>query len=174
MNGITARSHLFKQHKSRTAPGITGLSNYRYSLKQLVTKGKHMSNFTPAEIEYLNSQRLGRLATVNSEGEPHVVPVGFRYNPALDTIDIGGRNIAQTRKFRDAARYGRVAFVVDDVLPPWKPRGIEIRGRAEVLPSGGQEIVASFAPDLIRVHPTRIIGWGLEGDSYHRSSRTTA
>jgi pyridoxamine 5'-phosphate oxidase family protein len=174
MNGITVRPHLFKQHKSRTAPGITGLSNYRYSLKQLVTKGNHMSNFTPAEIEYLNSQRLGRLATVNSEGEPHVVPVGFRYNPALDTIDIGGRNIAQTRKFRDAARYGRVAFVVDDVLPPWKPRGIEIRGRAEVLPSGGQEIVASFAPDLIRVHPTRIIGWGLEGDSYHRSSRTIA
>src|SRR5260370_2738614 len=174
MNARTGRQHLLKQRKSRTVPGITGLSNHRYFLKRLVTKGKDMSNVTSEEIEYRNSQRLGRLATVNSEGEPNVVPVGFRYNPALDTIDIGGRNIAQTRKFRDAARYGRVAFVVDDVLPPWKPRGIEIRGRAEVLPSGGQEIVASFAPDLIRVHPTRIIGWGLEGDSYQRSSPTIA
>ena len=93
-----------------------------------------MSHFTPAEIEYLKSQRLGRLATVNSKGEPHVVPVSFRYNAELDTIDIGGRNMAPTKKYRDAARQGKVAFVVDDVLPPWQPRGIEIRGRAEVFP----------------------------------------
>ncbi len=131
-----------------------------------------MSHFTPAEIEYLKSQRLGRLATVNSKGEPHVVPVSFRYNMELDTIDIGGRNIVPTRKYRDAARQGRVAFVVDDVLPPWNPRGIEIRGRAEVLPTGGQEIVPSFAPEIIRVFPTRIIAWGLEGDAYQAQSRT--
>lgn len=131
-----------------------------------------MSHFTPAEIEYLKSQRLGRLATVNSKGEPHVVPVSFRYNIESDTIDIGGRNIVPTRKYRDAARQGRVAFVVDDVLPPWNPRGIEIRGRAEVLPTGGQEIVPSFAPEIIRVYPTRIIAWGLEGDAYQAQSRT--
>ncbi len=131
-----------------------------------------MSVFTPAEIEYLKSQRLGRLATVNNKGDLHVVPVSFRYNPEFDTIDIGGRNIAQTRKFRDAARQGRVAFVVDDVLPPWQPRGIEIRGRAETFPTGGQEIIPSFAPEVIRVYPTRIIGWGIEGDAYHAQSRT--
>lgn len=131
-----------------------------------------MSVFTPAEIEYLKSQRLGRLATVNSKGEPHVVPVGFRYNPELDVIDIGGHNIAKSKKFRDAARHGHVAFVVDDVLPPWKPRGIEIRGRAEVFPTGGQEIVSSFAPELIRVYPTRVIGWGIDSERYQPLSRT--
>ena len=131
-----------------------------------------MSNFTPAEIEYLKSQRLGRLATVNMAGEPHVVPVGFRYNAELDTIDIGGRNIAPTKKFRDAARNGRAAFVVDDVLPPWQPRGIEIRGRAETVATGGQEIVPSFGPEIIRVFPTRIIAWGLEGDAYQANSRS--
>ncbi len=41
-----------------------------------------MSGFTPAEIEYLREGRLGRLATVDGSGRPHVVPVGFRYNPA--------------------------------------------------------------------------------------------
>ena len=133
-----------------------------------------MSVFTPAEIEYLKSQRLGRLATVNSKAEPHVVPVSFRYNPELDTIDIGGRNIAQSKKFRDAARYGRVAFVVDDVLPPWKPRGIEIRGRAEVFSTGGQEIIASFDPELIRVYPVRIIGWGIDSEGDPPPSRTIA
>jgi pyridoxamine 5'-phosphate oxidase family protein len=131
-----------------------------------------MSNFTPAEIEYLKSQRLGRLATVNNKGEPHVVPVSFRYNPEFDAIDIGGHNIAPTKKYRDAARRGRVAFVVDDVLPPWKPRGIEIRGRAEVFPTGGQEIVSSFAPEIIRVYPIRIIGWGIESDAHQAQSRT--
>jgi pyridoxamine 5'-phosphate oxidase family protein len=135
-------------------------------------KGNQMSVFTPAEIEYLKSQRLGRLATVNGKGEPHVVPVSFRYNPELDTIDIGGHNIARSKKFRDAARYGRVAFVVDDVLPPWKPRGIEIRGRAEVFSTGGQEIVASFDPDLIRIYPARVVGWGIDGESHRPLSRT--
>ena len=43
-----------------------------------------MSNFTPGEIEYLTSQQLGRLATVNEAGEPHGIPVGFRYNVHLD------------------------------------------------------------------------------------------
>jgi pyridoxamine 5'-phosphate oxidase family protein len=131
-----------------------------------------MSHFTQAEIEYLKSQRLGRLATVNSKGEPHVVPVSFRYNTELDTIDIGGRNIAASKKYREAAQQGSVAFVVDDVLPPWQPRGIEIRGRAEVSSTGGQEIVSSFAPEIIRVYPRRIIGWGIDSDAYQAQSRT--
>ncbi len=130
-----------------------------------------MSVFTPKEIEYLNSQRLGRLATINAAGDPHVVPVGFRYNPELDTIDIGGHNISKSRKFRDAARYGRVAFVVDDVLPPWQPRGVEIRGHAQTFATGGQEIMANFDPELIRITPTRIVGWGIDGDAFRANNR---
>ena len=33
-----------------------------------------------AEIAYLRGQRLGRLATVNAAGEPHVAQIAFRYN----------------------------------------------------------------------------------------------
>ena len=33
-----------------------------------------MSVFQDEEIEYLESQLLGRLATVGSDGQPHVVP----------------------------------------------------------------------------------------------------
>jgi len=82
-----------------------------------------MSAFTQKEIEYLEEQRLGRLATVDGEGRPHVVPVAFRYNAEHDTLDIGGRNIGASKKFRDAQKTGRAAFVVDDVLPPWRARG---------------------------------------------------
>jgi len=123
-----------------------------------------MSKFTPEEIAYLQSQRLGRLATVSEKGEPHVVPVGFRYNPEQDSIDIGGHNIVPTKKYRDAVRYGRVAFVVDDVLPPWKPRMIEVRRTVEGLPEGGKAIVEAFSPEILRITPTRIISFGLNSD----------
>jgi len=123
-----------------------------------------MSKFTPEEIAYLQSQRLGRLATVSEKGEPHVVPVGFRYNPEQDSIDIGGHNIVPTKKYRDAVRYGCVAFVVDDVLPPWKPRMIEVRGTVQGLPEGGKEIMEAFSPEILRITPTRIISFGLNSD----------
>lgn len=132
-----------------------------------------MSNFTAAEIAYFATQRLGRLATVNASGEPHVVPVSFRYNAELDTIDIGGHGIGKSKKFRDAGRQGKAAFVVDDVLPPWKPRGIEVRGTAEVHATGGQEINANFDPELIRIYPKRIIGWGIDSDEAFSSNRRT-
>ncbi len=132
-----------------------------------------MSHFTLAEIEYMNSQRLGRLATVNQAGEPHVVPVGFRYNPQSDTIDIGGHGIGSSKKFRDIAQNANVAFVIDDVLPPWQPRFVEVRGRAEALPEGGQTIHPGFDSEVIRIFPKRIISWGLSLDSnpVPRSSR---
>lgn len=122
-----------------------------------------MSNFTPEEIAYLQSQQLGRLATVDSAGHPHVVPVGFRYNPDLDTIDIGGLDIARSKKYRDVAATGQAAFVVDDMVSvdPWQPRMLEIRGRAEVLSSGGQAIEEFFSPEVIRIVPSRVIGFGI-------------
>ena len=123
-----------------------------------------MSKFTPEEIAYLQSQRLGRLATVDKQGDPHVVPVSFRYNPEQESIDIGGHNIVPTKKYRDAVRHGRVAFVVDDVAPPWKPRMLEVRGRVEGLPEGGKDIVESFSPEILRITPTRIISFGLNSD----------
>src|ERR671911_335955 len=99
-----------------------------------------MSVFTNEESEYLKSQLLGRLATVSSDGQPHVVPVSFRYNAQLDTIDIGGHDFARLKKYQDVQRNPRVAFLVDDMVSvdPWRPRGIEVRGEAEVLSSGAR------------------------------------
>lgn len=126
-----------------------------------------MSRFTAAEIEYLQSQRLGRLATTNDKGDLHVVPVGFRYNPEHDCIDIGGINIVPSKKYREAVRHGRVAFVVDDVLPPWRPRFVEVRGTVQALPEGGKEIVKHFAPDILRITPTHIVSMGVDDDVVH-------
>ena len=123
-----------------------------------------MSRFTEAELEYLQTQRLGRLATVNERGEPQVAAVGFRYNPEFDTIDIGGYDLANTQKFRNIARNGLASFLVDDVQPPWKTRSIEIRGHAQALPEGGQSIAPNRSPAVIRITPRRIVFWNATTD----------
>ena len=128
-----------------------------------------MSAFTQNELEYLGErrpERLARIATVGGDGTPHVVPVGWRFNAQLDTIDVGGMDAARTKKFRDVRRSVRAAIVIDDLVStdPWQPRGIELRGRAEAIE--GER-------SLIRVHPERIVSWGLEGKDFtHRHART--
>src|ERR671938_219594 len=117
-----------------------------------------MSAFTEKEIEYLEEQRLGRLATVDAKGRPHVVPVAFRYNAEHDAVDIGGGHLGQNKKIRDGGQKGRGALVVDDVLPPWRTRGVEVRGRAEVKHEGGKRIMQNFSEEMIRIFPTRIVG----------------
>jgi pyridoxamine 5'-phosphate oxidase family protein len=125
-----------------------------------------MSAFTPPEIAYLTSQSLARLATVGPDGQPHVVPLTFVFNPEEDTIDVGGVNFGTTKKWRDALRNPLVTFLLDDVLrDPYRARAIEVRGRAEALTSGGSRInprFPSFSEEFLRIRPTRILSWGLE------------
>ncbi len=119
--------------------------------------------FTDAELAYLATQRLGRLATSQPDGTLQVSPVGFAYNPSRDTIDIGGHNLAASRKFRNVATNGRAAFVVDDLasVQPWRVRCLEIRGHAEALVDA-VDSTAPFASPIIRIHPTRIISFGID------------
>ena len=124
-----------------------------------------MSVFSEVELQYLTGGRLrGRVATVGAAGTPHVVPVGWIYNAARDTIDIGGSDLQRTKKFRDVARSERVAIVIDDLesVDPWRPRGVEVRGRGEAI---------ALPTPLIRVHPERIVSWGLGPG---RSARTVS
>jgi pyridoxamine 5'-phosphate oxidase family protein len=123
----------------------------------------HLGVFTEAELRYLTGGRqLGRVATVGADGTPHVVPVAWIYNAATETIDIGGYELERSKKFRDVARTGRAAIVIDDLesIDPWRPRAVEVRGRAEAI---------AFPTPLIRIHPERILSWGLESG---RSART--
>jgi pyridoxamine 5'-phosphate oxidase family protein len=117
--------------------------------------------FTEAELTYLRTERLlGRLATVGPDRTPHVTPVGWRLGPGERVIEITGRNFTATKKFRDVARTHRAAIVIDDVQPPWRPRGIEIRGRAEAI---------DHPEPFIRIHPERIVSWGLDAEQGHQA-----
>jgi pyridoxamine 5'-phosphate oxidase family protein len=140
-----------------------------------------MSAFTPPEIAYLTGRGLARLATVGPDGQPHVVPVTFAFNAAEDTIDVGGVDFGNTKKWRDARQNPLVTFLLDDVLPnPRRARALEVRGRAEAHETGGSRInprFPNFAEEFLRIRPTRIVSWGLENldgtvpDEFRVSSR---
>lgn len=126
-----------------------------------------MDVFTDLELEYLlGSRRLARIATVGADGMPHVTPVGWTLDRAAGTVDVTGIALAETKKFRDVARTQRAAIVIDDLasVDPFRPRGVEIRARAEAI--AGPE-------PRIRLHPARIISWGLDGDA-GRTARDVA
>jgi len=113
--------------------------------------------FSETDLRFLASSNhpLGRVATVGRDGTPHVVPSGWTYNTALGTLDVTGRDVQKTKKFRDVTRTGRAAIVIDGVAQGdgWNPWAIEIAGRAEAV---------SGPPALIRIHPERVRSWGLE------------
>ena len=138
-----------------------------------------MSAFTDAEIEFVNSQRLGRLATVGADGMPHVVPVGVFYDPDADALVIGADEeygeavMISSKKFRDAQRRPNAAVVMDDP----GPRILEVRGHAETHLDGGEEAGRRlgapfrFAAAWIRIRPRRIVAVGINGERFESSAR---
>lgn len=115
------------------------------------------TELSETDLRFLTSspRGLGRIATVGHDGTPHVVPSGWTYNEAFGTVDVTGRDVQTTKKFRDVARSGRAAIVIDGVTEGqgWSPWAIEIGGRAEAV---------SGPPALIRIYPDRVRSWGLE------------
>lgn len=134
-----------------------------------------MSQFTEKEIEYLRGQRLGRVATSGPGSAPHVAPVGYRLNADDGTIEIGGHGLSKSKKWRDLLANPKVAFVVDDLpsVNPWIPRGIEIRGLAELHDQGGDERFGGggWDPVWLAVMPERIISWGIEAPAFSPGGR---
>lgn len=147
-----------------------------------------MSLFTEAEITYLQNQRLGRLATVTQTGVLHVVPVNFLYNSEFESIDIVGRALPTSLKYKNIVNNGRVAFVIDDIvsLSPYRARMIEIRGHAKIVlrtendplphaPEMTPEMIriraSNIAPEMIRIRAARIVSVGLGSDPMAKISR---
>jgi pyridoxamine 5'-phosphate oxidase family protein len=128
------------------------------------------SIFSQKEIEYLNSQRLARIATaaVSTHEErsvqPDVVPVGFDFDG--DYFYVGGMNILKSIKYKNILKNDRVAIVIDDLktVNPWDPRGIKIYGIADVTTrqNGYMENTDHPNPQYIRISPKRKWSWGIE------------
>ena len=70
-------------------------------------------SFTAAEVEYIRSQPLLRVATVAPDGQPDVVPVGFAFDGTH--FWIGGYDPTHTRRTRNLqGGNDKVALVIDE------------------------------------------------------------
>jgi pyridoxamine 5'-phosphate oxidase family protein len=97
--------------------------------------------FSEAELEFLSSQRVCRLATVGASGWPHIVPVMYRLTEGGEfEFDADGV------KLRNLTAEPRCALVVDGS----PKRGVSVQGRAKVI---GHE--------RARLTPERKYSWGL-------------
>jgi pyridoxamine 5'-phosphate oxidase family protein len=121
---------------------------------------------TDTEQAYLQSQPLGRLATVDSNGAPQNSPIGVFFDERTGEVLIGGHAMGETRKFRNVQANPQVAVVIDDLVStdPWTVRGLEIRGTAVAL-SDVEPPVPFMSRQVIRITPTWVAAWGIDPES---------
>lgn len=62
---------------------------------------------TPEQLLFVEERHLATLTTLRPDGTPHVVPIGFSYDPASATVRIITR--AGSRKVANARAGGRAA-----------------------------------------------------------------
>lgn len=129
--------------------------------------------FTSHELDYLRAQRLARLATMAADGTLQNNPVAFFVHASAGTVDVGGARLLETRKFRNVQTHPQVALVIDDLesVDPWRPRCLEIRGRAEALPDADPP-ARGFSRGVIRIHPEVVFSFGINPDEPRMTKRT--
>jgi len=120
--------------------------------------------FSDEEIAYLQSQPVARLATVNADGQPDVVPVAFELDSPYIWVGGVGPDVAKTRKLRNiGAGRSKVSLVADDLvsMEPFIARAVRVYGDAEPP----VERVGMVGPGLYsRITPTVSWSWNLAGE----------
>ena len=118
--------------------------------------------FSQAEMDYLKTQRLARIATASPKGVPEVSPVGFEFDGTYFWVGSHSQDIfSRTMRYRNiAGGNNRVSIVVDDLasVNPWRPRGIKASGVAEILEHNGIFGNGKY----IRIAPRITVSWGVE------------
>jgi pyridoxamine 5'-phosphate oxidase family protein len=106
-------------------------------------------SFTEEEVGFLAQGRLARVATASREGQPHVVPVVYEFDGMA--FYFTGWNLERSLKFKNLVENKKVAMVIDDLVTvsPWRPRGVEVRGVAELGNEGGRAYV-KVTPEVKR------------------------
>jgi PPOX class probable F420-dependent enzyme len=95
---------------------------------------------TDAQRRFLDNNRVGRLATADKSGAPHVIPVCYAI--AEDTLYVTidekpKRRDIPLKRVRNILENPNAAFVADRWDEDWSRLGwVMLRGRAEILDAG--------------------------------------
>ncbi len=127
--------------------------------------------------DFLASERTCRVASIGRDGSPHVTPLWF----AWDGSALWLTSIVRSQRWTDLQRDSRVSVIVDAGGPFTELRGVELRGRAEVVgevPRTGEPVPELETPERLfadkyaggrvhhdgrhawlRVAPAKIVSW---------------
>lgn len=91
------------------------------------------------ERAFLERARVGRLATVDDGGRPHVVPICYALpdgSRLVSAVDEKPKSTRELRRVRNVRSNPRVTVVVDRYVEDWaRLAWVQVRGRARVLES---------------------------------------
>lgn len=113
-----------------------------------------------SEREFIDSHRVGRLATVGEDLQPSVIPFCYVFDGQYiySPIDEKPKSVADSalRRVRNIEQNARVALVIDDYSEDWSTL-------AYVLITGTAEIIFPNAKDGLHAHAV-----GLLREKYHQ------
>jgi coenzyme F420-0:L-glutamate ligase/coenzyme F420-1:gamma-L-glutamate ligase len=133
------------------------------------------------QLAFVQSQRVGRLATADRAGQPHVVPVCFACDGAsfYIALDAKPKRVEPTRlkRVRNLLDNPQVALVFDRYSEDWGALAyVLVHGTAALLPPGDEEHGRAVAllrgryqqyqampiadQPVIAVRVEKVVGWG--------------
>jgi PPOX class probable F420-dependent enzyme len=129
----------------------------------------------------LKAARVARMATLNTEHTPHLVPVCFAYDGTVfySAIDRKPKRVAPNRlaRLKNIKKTPKVALLIDHYDENWSRLWyVLVRGEAKLVskpaerkralqllrakyPQYGPDILPGDAP-VLRIIPQRITAWG--------------
>jgi PPOX class probable F420-dependent enzyme len=138
----------------------------------------------PEQAVFLERQRSGQLATVDPRGQPHAVPIcyalldGLIYTPIDEKPKTGDPR--ELRRIRNILANPKVCLVVDHYEDDdWsRLQWLQVRGEASLVEDDAERARALIALraryrqyrtmaleslPLLRITPTRLVGWNGSG-----------
>lgn len=142
-----------------------------------------MARLTEPQIAFLSGRRVGRLATADAKGRPHVIPVCYASDgdAIYVAIDAKPKRVAPARlkRLANIRENPKVALVVDDYSEDWTRLAyLMIQGEAAILESGAEHdralvLLRAKYPQynamslenrpVIRIIVERAVGWASAG-----------
>jgi PPOX class probable F420-dependent enzyme len=138
--------------------------------------------FTDEQLAFIQSQRVGRLATAERSGRPHVIPVCYACDRAsiYIALDTKPKRVAPQRlkRVRNLLENPQVALVIDRYSDDWSELAyLLIQGTAMLLPPGDDEHSQAMRllrdryvqyrtmpiaeQPVIAIRPSSVVGWGV-------------
>ena len=143
----------------------------------------HRSTLRDAEIAFLHSQRVARLATSDADGHPHVVPVCFAFDRSRFYIALDEKpkrvEQRQLRRVRNIEARHEAMLLFDRYDDDWSRLAyVQVYGHADLLMPDAPGHTAALLLlreryvqyrsmrledyPVIVITPEHVVAWGLE------------